>query len=293
MARKGILLAGGEGTRLYPATIGVGKQLLPIYDKPMIYYPMSVLMLAGIREVLLISTLRDLPRFRALFGDGSSLGLRIDYAEQAKPEGIAQAFLIAESFLADEAAALVLGDNIFYGMGLSDRLAEVSARDSGATVFAYPVKDPERYGVVETDEAGLAVGIVEKPLEPRSNLAVTGLYFFDRTVVARARALRPSARGELEITDLNNAYLRDGMLRVEPLGRGYAWLDTGTPDSLLDASNYIATIERRQGQKVACLEEIAWRKGWIGASELEALAAPLLKCGYGEYLLALLKGSRR
>lgn len=293
MERKGIVLAGGSGTRLYPITRGLSKQLVPVYDKPMVYYPLSVLMLGGIRDVLLISTPEDLPRFRSLLGDGSDFGMRIAYAVQPKPEGIAQAFLIGAEFIAGAPVALILGDNIFYGHGFSDRLASASARDRGATVFAYTVRDPERYGVVELDDTGRASSIVEKPLQPRSNLAVTGLYYYDSDVVELARGLQPSARGELEITDLNNAYLRRGDLFVEQLGRGFAWLDTGTHDSLLDAANYIATIERRQGQKVSCPEEIAWRRGWIDDAQLRRLAVPLAKCGYGEYLLGLLDGSER
>ncbi len=290
MTRRGIVLAGGEGTRLYPATRTVSKQLIPVYDKPMIYYPLSVLMLAGIREVLVVSTPRDLPRFRELLGDGAALGMRFAYAEQARAGGIAQALLLAADFLADAPAALILGDNIFHGYGLSDRLRQVAARERGATVFAYPVNDPQRYGVVELDGGGRPTRIVEKPKRPRSRLAVTGLYFYDGTAVERARALKPSTRGELEITDLNNSYLADGLLAVEPLGRGFAWLDTGTHDSLLDAAHYIATIERRQGRKIACLEEIAWRQGWIDDEALAALAAPLMGCGYGEYLVSLLDG---
>ena len=288
LARKGIILAGGEGTRLYPATMGVSKQLLPVYDKPMIYYPLSVLMLAGIRDVLIISTPRDLPRFSEIMGDGASLGMRFDYAEQPTPGGIAQAFLIGTDFIAGDAVTLILGDNIFYGSALSDRLRAAAQQTDGAIVFAYPVNDPERYGVVELDGDGRALRIVEKPSEPKSNLAVTGLYFYDNTVIARAGALDPSARGELEITGVNNSYLADGKLTVEPLGRGFAWLDTGTHDSLLDAANYIATIERRQGQKIACIEEIAWRQNWIDDNALADLAKPLIKCGYGSYLLRLL-----
>ncbi|MGE4220344.1 MAG: glucose-1-phosphate thymidylyltransferase RfbA [Alphaproteobacteria bacterium] len=293
LTRKGIVLAGGSGTRLYPITRSLSKQLVPVYDKPMVYYPLSVLMLGGIRDILIISTPADLPRFEALLGDGSDFGIHIDYAAQPKPEGIAQALLIGADFIADSSVALILGDNIFYGHGFSDRLAAASAREKGATVFAYVVRDPERYGVVELDGRGRAVSIVEKPRQPRSNLAVTGLYYYDSDVVEFARALSPSTRGELEITDLNNAYLQRGDLFVEQLGRGFAWLDTGTHDSLLDASNYIATIERRQGQKVSCPEEIAWRRGWIDDDQLRRLAAPLAKCGYGDYLLGLLDGSER
>jgi glucose-1-phosphate thymidylyltransferase len=269
--------------------VSVSKQLLPVYDKPMIYYPLSVLMLAGIRDVMIISTPRDLPRFRDLLQDGTAYGMRFEYAEQAKPEGIAQAFLIADEFIGDYPATLILGDNIFYGSMLSDRLRAVSEHQDGATIFAYRVTDPERYGVVEMDKDGQALRIMEKPSQPASDLAVTGLYFYDSTVVDRAANLKPSARGELEITDLNSTYLNDGKLSVEPFGRGFAWFDTGTHDSLLDASNYIATIERRQGQKIACVEEIAWRYGWISDDELKELAAPLMNCGYGHYLFDLIE----
>ena len=286
--RKGIILAGGEGTRLYPATRGVSKQMLPVYDKPMIYYPLSVLMLAEIRDVLIISTPRDLPRFSELLGDGSQFGMNFSYTAQSEPKGIAQAFLIGADFIGDYPVTLILGDNIFYGSTLSERLAAVNKISVGATIFAYPVTDPERYGVVEIDPDGNAVDIIEKPAEPRTNLAVTGLYFYDSSVVDRAKTLVPSERGELEITAINNSYLTSDLLKVEPLGRGFAWLDTGTHDSLLDASNYIATIERRQGQKIACIEEIAWRQGWIDDTELAALAEPLISCGYGSYLLKLL-----
>ncbi len=286
--RKGIILAGGEGTRLYPATRGVSKQMLPVYDKPMIYYPLSVLMLAAIRDVLIISTPRDLPRFSELLGDGSQFGMNFSYTAQPEPKGIAQAFLIGADFIGDDPVTLILGDNIFYGSTLSERLAAVNRISVGATIFAYPVTDPERYGVVEIDPDGNAVDIIEKPAEPRTNLAVTGLYFYDSSVVDRAKALVPSERGELEITAINNSYLKSDLLKVEPLGRGFAWLDTGTHDSLLDASNYIATIERRQGQKIACIEEIAWRQGWIDDTELAALAEPLISCGYGSYLLKLI-----
>ena len=288
MARKGIILAGGEGTRLYPATRGVSKQLLPVYDKPMIYYPLSVLMLAGITEVLIISTPRDLPRFADLIGDGAQFGMTFSYAEQAEPAGIAQALLIGAEFTAGESVALILGDNIFYGSALSERLAKVGQQSSGATIFSYPVTDPERYGVVNVDGAGRVLTIEEKPARPQSNLAVTGLYFYDASVVERAATLTPSARGELEITAVNNSYLEQEKLVVEPLGRGFAWLDTGTHESLLDASNYIATIERRQGQKIACIEEIAWRQGWIDNTGLARLAGPLMNCGYGDYLMKLL-----
>ncbi len=286
--RKGIILAGGEGTRLYPATRGVSKQLLPVYDKPMIYYPLSVLMLAGIQDVLIISTPRDLPRFSEILGDGSQFGMRFSYTEQARPAGIAEAFILGAEFIGQAPVTLILGDNIFYGSALSERLNTVSERTQGATIFAYPVNDPKRYGVVTVDDDGQALEIEEKPEVAKSNLAVTGLYFYDNSVVDRARVLEPSARGELEITAINNSYLEDGTLTVEPLGRGYAWLDTGTHDSLLDASNYIATIERRQGQKIACIEEIAWRQGWVDDARLSALAEPLLACGYGEYLLKLI-----
>jgi glucose-1-phosphate thymidylyltransferase len=292
VARKGIILAGGEGTRLYPATRGVSKQLLPVYDKPMVYYPLSVLMLAGIKDVLIISTPRDLPRFIDLMGDGAQFGMSFSYAKQAEPAGIAQALLIGAEFIAGESVALILGDNIFYGSALSERLAKVGQQISGATVFSYPVTDPERYGVVSVDTTGRVLAIEEKPARPQSNLAVTGLYFYDESVVERAAALTPSARGELEITAVNNSYLEQEQLVVEPLGRGFAWLDTGTHESLLDASNYIATIERRQGQKVACIEEIAWRQGWIDDTGLARLAEPLMNCGYGGYLMKLLESTR-
>jgi glucose-1-phosphate thymidylyltransferase len=289
IVRKGVILAGGSGTRLYPATRSMSKQLLPVYDKPMIYYPLSVLMLAGIREVLIISTPRDLPHFAEMMGNGKQFGMEFTFAEQPEPEGIAQAFLIGADFIGDDVVSLILGDNIFYGSTLSERLVAINDDSAGATIFAYPVNDPERYGVVELDSNGRAVGIDEKPVSPKTNLAVTGLYFYDQTVVDRTRTLTPSARGELEITALNNSYLLDGQLSVEQLGRGFAWLDTGTHDSLLDASNYIATIERRQGQKIACVEEIAWRRGWINDDALVDLAKPLLNCGYGDYLLKLLR----
>jgi len=287
--RLGILLAGGAGTRLHPSTLATSKQLLPVYDKPMVYYPLSTLMLAGIRKIMLISTPVDIAGFRRLFGDGKAWGIDIAYAEQPKPEGIAQAYLIAETYLAGRPSALILGDNIFYGEGLSRRLQAAAGRnDPGATVFAYTVSDPERYGVIELDGSGKPTGLVEKPASPRSNLAVTGLYFYDGDASRRAHRLRPSARGELEITDLNRAYLDEGLLNVETLRRGNAWLDTGTQDSLLDASNFIAAVERRQGLKIGCPEEIAWRQGWIDDATLARLAEPLRKSGYGEYLLRLI-----
>ena len=286
---KGIILAGGSGSRLYPATRVVSKQLLAVYDKPMIYYPLSTLMLAGIRDILVISTPQDLPRFADLLGDGSWLGLSLSYAEQPKPEGLAQAFLIGRDFLGGGPACLILGDNIFYGHGFLESLRAAADLDRGATIFGYWVKDPERYGVVEFDAEGVAVTIEEKPAAPRSNWAVPGLYFYDGRASDLAASLRPSARGELEITDLNRRYLEQGELKVEKLGRGIAWLDTGTHESLLQASNFIQTLEERQGLKVACLEEIAWRQGYIGPGELEAMAATMASNAYGRYLYDLLR----
>ena len=288
MKRKGIILAGGSGTRLHPATLAISKQLLPVYDKPMVYYPLSTLMLAGMRDILLISTPQDLPRFEALLGDGSRWGINLQYCVQPSPDGLAQAFILGKDFIGGDPSALVLGDNIFYGHDFAGLLGSADAQDDGATVFAYHVQDPERYGVVEFDAAKRAVSIEEKPKVPKSNYAVTGLYFYDRQVCDIAADIQPSPRGELEITDVNARYLAQQQLNVEIMGRGYAWLDTGTHDSLLEAGQFIATLEKRQGLKVACPEEIAFRQGWISAEQLERLAQPMLKNGYGQYLRQVL-----